>query len=41
VYRNEAPSAKGMLRAGIPRAELFYTSKVSPSDVNYEVHYPC
>lgn len=36
VYRNEQPSAVGMLRAGIPREQLFFTSKVPPRDVNYE-----
>lgn len=36
VYRNEEPSAKGMLGAGIPREQLFYTSKVPPKCINYE-----
>ncbi|KAM0720345.1 hypothetical protein Q7P37_004481 [Cladosporium fusiforme] len=35
AYRNEAPSAKGMLKAGIPREQLFYTSKVGPKYINY------
>lgn len=36
VYRNEEPSSKGMLKSGIPREQLFFTSKVPPKDVNYE-----
>ena len=36
VYRNEEPTARGMLRAGIPREQLFYTSKVPPKRINYE-----
>lgn len=36
VYRNEEPSAKGMLRAGLPRDQLFFTSKVPPKDINYK-----
>jgi diketogulonate reductase-like aldo/keto reductase len=36
VYRNEEPTAKGMLGAGIPREQLFYTSKVPPKCINYE-----
>lgn len=35
AYRNEGPSAAGMLKAGVPRSHLFYTSKVPPRDVNY------
>ncbi|GAM85375.1 hypothetical protein ANO11243_033820 [Dothideomycetidae sp. 11243] len=35
-YRNEAEACKGMLGAGIPREQLFFTSKVSPKDINYE-----
>jgi diketogulonate reductase-like aldo/keto reductase len=30
AYRNEEPTAKGMLRSGIPRDQLFFTSKVGP-----------
>ncbi len=36
VYRNEASSVKGMLKAGVPREELFFTSKVAPRSVSYE-----
>ena len=36
VYRNEAPSAAGMLAAGVPRDQLFYTSKVGPRSISYE-----
>ncbi|EMC99539.1 hypothetical protein BAUCODRAFT_21322 [Baudoinia panamericana UAMH 10762] len=35
VYRNEQPSAAGMLRAGVPRDQLFFTSKVPPRSINY------
>src|SRR5579871_5389182 len=28
AYRNEAPSASGMKRVGLPREKLFFTSKV-------------
>jgi diketogulonate reductase-like aldo/keto reductase len=30
AYRNEEPTAKGMLRSGVPREQLFFTSKVGP-----------
>jgi len=36
AYRNEEPTAKGLLGAGIPRDQLFYTSKVPPKYINYE-----
>jgi diketogulonate reductase-like aldo/keto reductase len=35
VYRNEAPSAAGMNASGVPRDQLFFTSKVSPRDMTY------
>lgn len=35
AYRNESPSAIGMLKAGVPRSQLFYTSKVPPKFINY------
>jgi diketogulonate reductase-like aldo/keto reductase len=35
VYRNEAPSAAGMRESGVPRDQLFFTSKVSPRNMNY------
>lgn len=35
VYRNEQPSAAGMLKAGIERDQLFFTSKVPPRSINY------
>ncbi|TKA75641.1 hypothetical protein B0A55_04997 [Friedmanniomyces simplex] len=41
VYRNEAPSATGMLKAGIPREQLFYTSKVPPRSINYQDAKAC
>lgn len=36
VYRNEQPSAAGMMKAGIPRDQLFFTSKVPPNKINYK-----
>lgn len=41
AYRNEAPSAKGLLKAGIPRDQLFYTSKVPPKFINYDAAKRC
>lgn len=35
------PSAKGMLKSGIPRDQLFYTSKVPPKMINYEDAKKC
>ncbi len=35
VYRNEAPSAAAMKKSGIPRSELFFTSKIPPRALNY------
>lgn len=36
AYRNEAPSAEGMKKSGIPRKDLFFTTKIPPKDMNYE-----
>ncbi|KXT08121.1 hypothetical protein AC579_21 [Pseudocercospora musae] len=41
VYRNEEPSAKGMLRSGIPRDQLYFTSKVPPKSINYKDAKAC
>lgn len=35
AYHNEAPSASGMLKAGVPREQLFFTSKVPPKSMTY------
>ncbi|KAF2247619.1 Aldo/keto reductase [Trematosphaeria pertusa] len=35
-YRNEAASADGMRKSGIPRSELFFTTKVPPRQLGYE-----
>lgn len=35
-YRNEAPSAEGMKKAGIPRDQLFFTTKIPPKTMSYE-----
>lgn len=36
AYRNEAPSAKGLLDTKLPRDELFFTSKIPPTYFGYE-----
>jgi diketogulonate reductase-like aldo/keto reductase len=36
AYRNEAPTASGLLSTKLPRSELFFTSKVPPKAINYE-----
>ncbi|KAF2151691.1 Aldo/keto reductase [Myriangium duriaei CBS 260.36] len=41
AYRNEAESCKGMLGGGVPRQQLFFTSKVPPKEINYEGAKKC
>jgi len=36
AYRNEGPTAQGMLKSKVPREELFFTTKVPVKEVNYE-----
>jgi diketogulonate reductase-like aldo/keto reductase len=36
AYRNEAPSAEGMKKSGVPREELFFTTKIPPKNMSYE-----
>jgi len=36
AYRNEAPSSEGMKKSGIPREQLFFTTKIPPKDMSYE-----
>jgi diketogulonate reductase-like aldo/keto reductase len=36
AYRNEQATAAGMLKTGIPRSQLFFTSKVPPKAINYD-----
>ncbi|CAO2649789.1 Nn.00g010810.m01.CDS01 [Neocucurbitaria sp. VM-36] len=36
AYRNEAATAEGLKRSGIPREELFFTTKIPPKDMRYE-----
>ena len=36
VYRNEQPVADAIRKSGIPRSELFFTSKVPPKSMGYE-----
>jgi diketogulonate reductase-like aldo/keto reductase len=35
-YRNEQSSAEGMKKSGLPREELFFTTKIPPKDMGYE-----
>jgi diketogulonate reductase-like aldo/keto reductase len=36
AYRNEAPSAEGMKRTGVPRDQLFFTTKIPPREMGYK-----
>lgn len=36
VYRNEGPCAEAIKKSGIPRSEIFLTSKVPPRAIGYE-----
>ena len=36
MYRNEGPCAAAMKKSGIPRSELFFTTKVPPQSMGYE-----
>lgn len=36
MYKNEQPSSTGMLKSGVPRDQLYFTSKVPPQEINYE-----
>jgi diketogulonate reductase-like aldo/keto reductase len=36
AYRNEQPSAEGMKKSGLPREELFFTTKIPPKDMSYD-----
>ncbi|KAL8640598.1 MAG: hypothetical protein Q9226_008730 [Calogaya cf. arnoldii] len=36
VYRNEGPCAEAIKKCGIPRSEIFFTSKVPPRAMGYE-----
>lgn len=41
AYRNEQSTAKGMLKASIPREQLFFTTKVPPKSVSYSGAKAC
>ena len=41
VYRNEEPSAKGLKKSGIPRDQLFFTTKIPPQSMSYEAAARC
>lgn len=36
AYRNEAPSAEGIKKSGLPRNEVFFTTKIPPKNMKYE-----
>ncbi|KAL8782631.1 MAG: hypothetical protein Q9213_005218 [Squamulea squamosa] len=36
AYRNEGPCAEAIKKSGIPRSEIFFTSKVPPRSMGYE-----
>ncbi|KAF2465291.1 2,5-diketo-D-gluconic acid reductase A [Lindgomyces ingoldianus] len=36
AYHNEAPSAEGMKKSGILRADLFFTTKIPPRQMTYD-----
>jgi diketogulonate reductase-like aldo/keto reductase len=41
AYRNEEPCAVGLKKSGIPRAELFFTTKVPARSINYDAAAAC
>ena len=41
AYRNEEPTVAGMLKPGVPRDQIFFTSKVPPRDISYEGAKKC
>ena len=36
AYRNEAPCGKAILKSGISREEIFFTSKIPPRSLSYQ-----
>jgi len=36
VYKNEAPCGEAIRDSGIPRGEIFFTSKIPPKELGYE-----
>jgi diketogulonate reductase-like aldo/keto reductase len=36
TYRNEAPCGAAISKSGIPRSEVFFTSKIPPRNLSYE-----
>lgn len=36
VYRNEGPCSEAIKKSGIPRSEIFFTSKVPPRSMGYD-----
>jgi diketogulonate reductase-like aldo/keto reductase len=41
AYRNEGPTAAGLKKSGIPRDQLFFTSKIPPRSMSYEGAAKC
>lgn len=41
VYRNEAPSASGIIKSKLPRDEVFFTSKIPPRSMSYKDATAC
>lgn len=41
AYKNEEPTVKGMLKSGLPRDQLYFTSKVPPKEINYDGAKKC
>lgn len=35
AYRNEAPCGYAIRKSGLPRAEIFYTTKIRPGQLGY------
>jgi len=35
AYRNEAPSAAALIKSGVPRSEIFFTTKIPPRALSY------
>lgn len=41
AYRNEAPSASGIIKSKLPRNEVFFTSKIPPKSMTYKDAMAC
>lgn len=36
AYKNEGPTADAIRKSGIPRSDLFFTTKIRTSEIGYE-----